>query len=328
MIAGVTKWLTTLDKSDPAYEHHVTEGLWVHQWQNVVDIDLLKRVLRSPDAHARAAATRVLGYWRDRVPEALDLVKVQAGDDHPRVRLEAIRVASFFPDVKAAEAALTALKFPTDYYIDYVLHETMKQLEPYWRKAIAAGQPIAADNPAGVNYIVGNVKTEDLLKMPHTEGVLLAALVRPDLPDINRTSVLNELAGLKKMSTLNVVLEALDAAKDAPVNEAALAKLLPSQPAPDLKAVRDRLISIATKSPTALVRQPAWAAVMTADESTDPAWELVAKSPEGLIDMLSGIPFIFDADIRIQGLCESEAVARARRCRPISSPQRHRPAKE
>ena len=34
---------------------------------NVVNVDLLKRVLGSPDFRARAAATRVLCYWRDRV---------------------------------------------------------------------------------------------------------------------------------------------------------------------------------------------------------------------------------------------------------------------
>ena len=33
---------------------------------------------------ARAAATRVLCYWRDRVPDPLELLKVQANDAHPR----------------------------------------------------------------------------------------------------------------------------------------------------------------------------------------------------------------------------------------------------
>jgi len=67
------------------------EALWVHQYQNVVNADLLKRMLKSPDFHARAAATRVLCYWRDRVPGALDLLKTLAADSYPRVRLEAVR---------------------------------------------------------------------------------------------------------------------------------------------------------------------------------------------------------------------------------------------
>ena len=53
-------------------------------------------MLASPDFHARAAATRVLCYWRDRVPEALDTLKKLAADPYPLVRLEAVRAASFF----------------------------------------------------------------------------------------------------------------------------------------------------------------------------------------------------------------------------------------
>ena len=133
VLAAVAKWTAALDKSDKEYEHHLTEALWVHQWHNVVNVDLLKRNLRSPDHNARAAATRVLCYWRDRVPAPLDLLKVQVGDEHPRVRLEAVRALSFFTTSKAAEIALEVLdkeKDPKkpDYYIKYCLDETMKQL--------------------------------------------------------------------------------------------------------------------------------------------------------------------------------------------------------
>ena len=78
----------------------------LHQNHNVVDEGLLRDVLRSPDFRARAAATRVLCYWRDRVPEALELLKKQAADEHPRVRLEAVRAASFFTAPEAIEVAL------------------------------------------------------------------------------------------------------------------------------------------------------------------------------------------------------------------------------
>ena len=67
------------------------EALWVYQYHNVFNEPLLQRLLRSPDAHARAAATRVLCYWRDRVKDPLTLLKVQATDENPRVRLETIR---------------------------------------------------------------------------------------------------------------------------------------------------------------------------------------------------------------------------------------------
>ena len=133
VIAATKKWLAGLSKTDKEYEHHRLEGLWVHQWHNVVDEALLKDVLKSPDHRARAAATRVLCYWRDRVKAPLDLLKVQAADAHPRVRLEAIRACSFFTTSAAAEVALSALEKEADpnkpdYYIKYCLDETLKQL--------------------------------------------------------------------------------------------------------------------------------------------------------------------------------------------------------
>lgn len=136
VIAATKKWAASLDKNDPAYEHHLLEALWVHQWHNVVDEALLKKMLRSPDFHARAAATRVLCYWRDRVSDPLALLEVQVKDESPRVRLEAVRACSFFTTGKAAEIALMVLDKEAnpdkpDYYIKYCLDETMKQLEKY-----------------------------------------------------------------------------------------------------------------------------------------------------------------------------------------------------
>jgi len=139
VMAALNRWVAALDPADPDYQHHLLEALWVHQWQNVVDEALLKRLLRSPDYHARAAATRVLCYWRDRVSDPLGLLAVQAQDDSPRVRLEAVRACSFFPSAKAAEVALLVLdKEPDankpDYYIKYTLDETMKQLDKYTKQ--------------------------------------------------------------------------------------------------------------------------------------------------------------------------------------------------
>ncbi len=136
VITATKKWAASLSKTDKEYQHHLMEALWVHQWHNVVDEAFLKQMLRSPDHRARAAATRVLCYWRDRVKDPLTLLKVQAGDDHPRVRLEAIRACSFFQTSAAAEVALGALEKEADpnkpdYYIKYCLDQTLKQLGKY-----------------------------------------------------------------------------------------------------------------------------------------------------------------------------------------------------
>jgi len=131
VIPAIDRWVGTLDASDMADQHHLTEALWVKQSHNAVDEKLLKQLLRSPDYHTRAAATDVLIYWRDRVADPLALLKVQANDENPRVRMEAARACSFFRTADAAEVALEVLNHPTDVYIEYTLDETMRQLDRF-----------------------------------------------------------------------------------------------------------------------------------------------------------------------------------------------------
>jgi hypothetical protein len=108
------------------------EALWLHQHHNVVNEPLLKRMLASPEPHARAASTRVLCYWRDRVGDPLALLEERINDDNPRVRLEALRALSFFDGAqapKALEVATQSLVHPQDDYLKYVLQETMGTLD-------------------------------------------------------------------------------------------------------------------------------------------------------------------------------------------------------
>jgi hypothetical protein len=106
VIPAVDRWMKTLSSGDADYQHEMAEALWVHQWMNDVDLNLLGQQLHSPDFHARAAAVRVLCYWRDRVPDALPLLSEMIPDS-PRVRLEAIRALSFFDD-PAADSGIGA----------------------------------------------------------------------------------------------------------------------------------------------------------------------------------------------------------------------------
>ncbi len=130
VIAATQKWERGLDVKDPNYEHHRLEALWVHQWFDVVNIGLLDAVLNSPEPRARAQAVRVLGYWRDRVPNGLDRLEVAIKDEHPRVRLEVVRVCSFFGEVDALRALQISQQVveDKDEYIQYCLHETAQQL--------------------------------------------------------------------------------------------------------------------------------------------------------------------------------------------------------
>ena len=131
VIAGVKKWTASLSEDDPDHEHHMLEALWVHQQHNVVNEELLARMLQSSDYRARAAATRVLCYWHDRLADPLDQLELMVNDEHPRVRLEAVRACSFVPSSRALDTALLVLIQPMDKYLQYTLDETTRQLEKY-----------------------------------------------------------------------------------------------------------------------------------------------------------------------------------------------------
>ena len=124
-----------LDKADPAYEHHLTEALWVHQWHNVVDHRpaqagaALARAARPRGRHARAVLLAR--------PRARSAGPAEGAGRPTRARASAWRpsgrrASSATP--AAVDVALASLKHPTDYYLDYVLNETMRQLEPIWQR--------------------------------------------------------------------------------------------------------------------------------------------------------------------------------------------------
>jgi hypothetical protein len=111
------------------------EALWVKQHHDAVDPTLLGALLEAPDARVRAAAVRVLCYWRDRVPDVLKLLQARVNDDHPRVRLEAVRALSFFHNQEALDIAVESLIHEQDEFLEYTLKETMATLERRVKKS-------------------------------------------------------------------------------------------------------------------------------------------------------------------------------------------------
>ena len=146
VLSALNAWISRLDQNDRQYEHHMMEALWVQQWHNRVDQTLLKRMLRSSEPWARAAATRVLCYWRDRVPDTLTLLNAQVNDPHPAVRLEAVRAASFFRTPDAVRIAKAAEKDLQDRFLAYTYQQTMNTLE-----SIGRGSTTTTAAPAEAN---------------------------------------------------------------------------------------------------------------------------------------------------------------------------------
>ena len=147
VLSALDKWKNGLNKSDPEYWRQMLEALWLHQSLDDVDMPFLKQLLTCPEPRARAAATRVLCYWRDRIGETLELLRKQVNDEHPRVRLEAIRALSFFDGdqvAKAQEIALESLLYPQDDYLEYTLNETTKTLDQRTKDQGRAGEDMRA----------------------------------------------------------------------------------------------------------------------------------------------------------------------------------------
>jgi len=297
--AAAKAWAKSLDPKHPDYEHQVLEALWVHQWHNQVDLDLLARVLKSPDPRARAQGVRVIGYWNERVPNALALVKAAAGDEAPRVRLEAVRVASFFPQWEAADAALAALQHPRDYYIDYCLGETLRELEGVWKQAIRDGKPLAANNPAAVGFLLDKVSTEDLGKLPPSVTVYTAILTREDAAPAARSEALAELAKLGKDSRVAALVSILQPISNENSQlSRAIAEMLLLEPAADLKVERAALQGMITAQTPTAIRQRLMAAIILTDSSLDPSWAAALKSPAALGEWLGAIQLLDDPGMR------------------------------
>ncbi|MDQ3624481.1 MAG: HEAT repeat domain-containing protein, partial [Verrucomicrobiota bacterium] len=296
--AAAKRWAAALDRNDEAYEHHLLEALWVHQWHNVVELDLLQRTLKSPEPRARAQAVRVLCYWRDRVPDSLALVKTAAGDPHPRVRLEAVRAASFFDGSEVKNAILAAteiLKQPTDYYLDYTFRETLKQLQGLIKELVLPSDPQA------LTYVLEHMSDAELAKAPDVEPVLLARLERKGFNPAAREKALTQLAALHKTDRVTELVHALQRLDEkggagAPPAED-LGKLLGALPAKDLSRSRAGLSALADKAMQPVVRRAAWAAIVTADGDPAITWA-EAKTDAARRSLADGIGFLPDPALR------------------------------
>ncbi len=293
-------------------EHFITEVLWLQQYLNLVNPAWLKEQLTAQTPEARAAGVRVLCYWRDRIPEALSLLKKAANDESPLVRLEAVRACSFFASmdgtlpaiaelvksdrVAAAEAALEVLKHPMDYYLNYTLGETMRALKP-------APQEIdIKSNPAALAYVLDKMTNDELKLAPREEAVLAAQIERKGLDSATKDSAATDLAKLRKTSREAELVAALIRLDDQQVQTpvyADLGKLLAGSDPKALKAAQDRVTRIATKDHGVRdARIAGMAAFVRMSGDPKPTWEGRKDNHETLSVLMESVALIPDPALR------------------------------
>lgn len=138
MEPAVRDFLAGLDADDPEYDRHRLEGLWALQSLDVIDEPTLSAVLSSEDHRARAAAVRVLSDWSASISDVRERLSNAVGDEHPRVRLEAINALRALGDADAVRRALAALDQPLDENLDYALWLTARELQSAWLPKLTA----------------------------------------------------------------------------------------------------------------------------------------------------------------------------------------------
>ena len=212
VVSAIDQWLDQQDGDGDddddvkTFAHRQLEALWVMQQLDRVRPDLLTRVLQSPDHRARAAATRVLSYWRDRVPGATQLLVNSALDDSPRVRLEAVRAASFYADADEGRSIVAAaMTQPLDDYLNYTIAETNTTLDR------RGGSRSGGDEQLIKRIADGQVEDAQIVPLARAAaqnaaaaqiGRLADALLGGDYSPANRAAGLSELLRITQAKRL------------------------------------------------------------------------------------------------------------------------------
>ncbi|RIK72397.1 MAG: heme-binding protein, partial [Planctomycetota bacterium] len=153
VVAAVQAWVGAIPASDPLRERLLVEAMWALAGHHLVDQSLLAALLKAENPNARAAAVHIIADLREHLPDAAELIAPLVDDPHPRVRLEAIRGLSFFPETSSVELALRSLKHPLDEELSYTLESTLGALQPVWREAHARGVALADGDPAAAAFL-------------------------------------------------------------------------------------------------------------------------------------------------------------------------------
>lgn len=194
VLAAVEKWVARLDKNSPDYERLLCEALWTQEGHRAVNPAFLAKVLHAQRFEARAAAVHVLANEWERIPNALALLQPRLTDPHPRVRLEAVRAASFLNTREGVQLVLSAVQTPLDPWLDYTIEHALKAQESAWKPLREDAAFLGALSAEARKYF----ETFVVAQGPGGAAIkILNDLANVDLPPARRKSLTAELAKMK-----------------------------------------------------------------------------------------------------------------------------------
>jgi putative heme-binding domain-containing protein len=273
VVPELTKWLKSLDSLDPEFERLRLEALRLRQGldrgsQHDIDAGLLKAVLASPDARARAAAARVVCDWADRLESPVELLAPAVDDPSPLVRLEGVRALATLGGRRAAELALHAVDHERDDALDYAVWLAARETKEAWLPAVLDGT--FADDGRFGRVIFAVAAAEASAAVPR----IVALLKDRKITDADRPAALSAIAKLGNPDQLRVVFDVVTSPATSPAQATTLlGDLLDSHrrrrvvPTGDVSAIEK------------LVMSPDDACAARAIEGTA-AWQVTAATEE------------------------------------------------
>ncbi len=193
---ALKRWVAALDGEAPGYERHLFESLGVFESLEVVEPELLGRLLTARDHRARAYATRVIGRWQERLDDPLGLVAARITEPHPLVRMEAVIASAQVRAPRAVEIATRVVDRPTDAFIEYALIQAVHMLKPHWLPAFKQGEVTFDGNVRRLAAALKTIRSLDVVK------TLRRLAVARELDSQTRAAILSgmvEIGGPKEL---------------------------------------------------------------------------------------------------------------------------------
>ena len=185
---ALAAWVKAIRARSATADLDRLEALWTYESIDVVEPNLLTALLHAKDAHARAAAVRVLSHWAPQIPDAMQWLGEAVRDEHPQVRLEAIRALAAIGSQQSIVIAEQVLDKPMDGNLEWALTQTARDLEPVWMPAFKSGKLTRWAKPAHLARALEDVKS------PAAVGVLVEQLKSHSLSPADSQVVIDLLA--------------------------------------------------------------------------------------------------------------------------------------
>lgn len=293
-MVAVSRWAAKRDPRDPDDAQALLECLWVFEEHRVLNLPLLKTVFAAEEPRVRAAAIRTLGHWGPRISNWEPILVAAARDESALVRAEAVKAATSFPGLDAAEVIFEAATRQMDPELVTVINYARRQLnvDAIVQDSINSGRKLSF---AAQSYVLRNASVTDLLKLDPTEAVYLALLSRPNVPIKNMRDSIDGLAKMRKATALELILDLIEERDSSESTEvASLGELLFEQSVGDLTSAKNRIEHLAVAASTSETKQIGYAAWIMADQSVGNALLAATQDKDRLRDFLEAVPTIPD----------------------------------